>query len=53
MTREEAIEKLKAILTDDELSEEQGHIQADKVLLDLIGDNEITQGFTSIRKWYA
>jgi len=33
--------------------EEDDHIDADKALLEFIGDPEVTEAFHSIRKWYS
>jgi hypothetical protein len=32
---------------------EEGHMIADDLLLNYIGDEEVTEIFTSARKWYA
>jgi hypothetical protein len=36
-----------------EMDEETGHIEADKALLEYIGDVEVSAAFRSFRKWYA
>ena len=33
--------------------EEAGHMEADQLLLEYIGDEEVTEIFNSARKWYA
>jgi hypothetical protein len=59
MTKEDALVKLRAIAEGQKpdatpiCDEEQDHCSADAVLLDLIGDDEITAAFEAIRKWYA
>jgi uncharacterized protein involved in tellurium resistance len=51
MTKQELIEALKkcAAMSDNE----NAHIQADQLLLDFIGDDEIRQAFNSILRWHA
>jgi hypothetical protein len=51
MTRDEALAQLRECAKpgDAEIS----HILADEILLALIGDQEITEAFEAIKKWYA
>ena len=51
MTKAELIEKLKKL--SEMRDSEQAHIDADKLLLDFIGDPEIKDAFDDIPKWYA
>jgi hypothetical protein len=57
VTKNELLKKLKELeelsLQDDPNSPEQAHHMADKALLEFIGDEEISQAFASIYKWYA
>ncbi len=54
MTREQLIE---ALIGAEEYAavedQEEAHIWADQVLLEYIGDEEITAYFNDIDKWYA
>lgn len=50
MTRDEALERLAELRHDDP---ESGHIEADRILLALIDDAEVTAAFMAISKWYA
>jgi hypothetical protein len=50
ITRESALDKLRELRN---LDAETGHMEADDVLLDLIGDDEIAKAFRSLPKWYA
>lgn len=52
MTKEELIEALKEIAANND-DEEVDHARADALLLEYIGDNEVTEAFDSINKWYA
>lgn len=54
MTTDEAIKRLRELheKNGDEASE-GAHIEADNILLDLIGDDELREAFKAIRKWYA
>jgi len=61
MNKKELIKKLKEIKeridSDDEKDtyyyEEDGHIDADKAILDFINDKEIEEVYDSIPKWYS
>lgn len=51
MTKADALQQLHDLdLLDDE---EIAHVRADDVLLALIDDDEITEAFKAIHKWYA
>ncbi len=50
-SRDGLIVKLKKLQTMDE--EESAHIQADKLLLEYINDEEISKAFSEIDKYYA
>jgi hypothetical protein len=50
ITREQALEKLRELRN---LDAETGHMEADDVLLNLIGDDEIAKAFRTLPKWYA
>jgi hypothetical protein len=50
MTRDDALKRLRELELGDP---EDAHIEADKILLDLIDDPEITEAFEAIGKWYA
>mgnify|MGYP001598576394 FL=1 len=52
MTTSELIQKLKDITTSDEYAPSDGHEKMDKVLLDYIGDDEVSEIFHSAEKWY-
>lgn len=51
MTRDELIQALKELHgpTDEEIA----HSRADRLLLEYIGDEEVTAAFDAINKWYA
>lgn len=62
MTKEELIAELKAISakedagqgTDGRLyDQEDGHIEADNLLIAYINDPEVTDAFNEIGKWYS
>ena len=55
MTRDELLAKLRALGADDgpESDTERNHAEADSALLEHIGDQEITDAFDEIEKWYA
>lgn len=36
-----------------EFDTEEGHMKADRLLLDFIGDAEVTAAFEALSKWYA
>lgn len=52
MTRDLALALLRDIKGHD-YDEERAHVDADRVLLELINDDEITEAFNAIDKWYA
>lgn len=49
MTKEELIKKLRNV---DENTEE-GHAEADNLLIEYINDKEIAEAYDAIHKWYA
>ena len=51
MTKEELISGLKAIK--DKFDTEEGHVEADQLLLEYINDEDIASAFNDIEKWYA
>ena len=57
MTKEELIEKLKAIegkhKTERFYDSENGHVEADDLLIEYINDKEIADAFEEVSKWYA
>jgi hypothetical protein len=50
MTKRELLARLKECA---EMDEEGGHYEADKALLEFIGDPEITKAFEALHRWYA
>lgn len=52
MTKKQAVAALKKIMAESGDSK-RDHIEADNVLLKLIGDKDIEDLFHSIHKWYA
>lgn len=50
MTPEELVEKLKEFQGNEPESE---HSKADRLLLEYIGDDKVTDAFNAIHKWYA
>lgn len=50
MTKEELVEKLKACKNN---ATEEGHIEADCLLLEYINDPDVTAAFRALNKWYA
>jgi len=50
-TREEAVEKLTLLKNDADT--EEAHIRADYILLELINNEEVTNAYNKIHKWYA
>ena len=48
--RDQALTKLRALGGGDV---EGDHVVADRILLDLIADDEIREAFDAINKWYA
>jgi len=53
ITREEALERLRRIAARDDGDPEDWHVDADNVLLDLIGDAEVAEAWRAIEKWFA
>jgi hypothetical protein len=55
MTRDELLAKLRALAGDDDehTDTEQVHVDADRALLEYIADQEITDAFDEVGKWYA
>lgn len=56
MFKEELIARLKVLAqkTEDGLEEQDiDHPEADRLLLEFIGDEEVTRLFNTIEKWYA
>ena len=53
MTIEEAIKKLEEIKALDSYDFELSHIEADKILLEVIGNKGLTKAYESIERWYA
>lgn len=53
MNRDEALEKLKELAELSKRDAENAHEQADDVLLELIGDDEVMAAFKAIKKCYA
>ncbi len=51
MTKQELIEKLKELAKSSDT--EEAHGGADQLLIDFINDEEITEAYDSIKKWYA
>jgi predicted transposase YdaD len=52
MTKKELIEKLREIQKDtDDI--EKNHKEADDLLLEYIGDMEVSVAFSDVDKWYA
>lgn len=52
MSKEELILKLKK-LSKETFDTESIHFEADELLLKYINDNEISDAYNSINKWYA
>lgn len=52
MTKEELIEKLKE-LHGENVDAEHNHGVADNLLLEFINDEEVTEAFEAIKRWYA
>jgi hypothetical protein len=50
MSRDELLDALRELRGGDP---EGGHAEADRLLLRFIGDDEITEAFEAIEKWYA
>lgn len=51
MNRQELIQKLIELRSVGDV--EKAHKDADKLLLEYIGDDAVTQAFTELHKWYA
>lgn len=52
ISREKALARLKELEACPE-GEDAGHMEADRILLSLINDPEITEAFDDIFKWYS
>lgn len=52
MTKEELLEALKEIYKN-EGDKEMAHVRADNSLLEYINDEDITNAYEEIEKWYA
>lgn len=52
MNVEELIEKLKELQKSNN-GKHMNHIEADNLLLDFIGDEDVYRAFKKIEKWYA
>jgi hypothetical protein len=52
MKRADLLERLRSI-ADSFIVDEEGHIEADRALLDFIDDDEVTEAFAAIPKWYS
>lgn len=53
MSRATAIATLMALVEESKDDRENAHMKADQVLLDYIGDDEISEIFDDVHKWYA
>lgn len=53
MTKEELLERLRAIKAASIGASEEGHIEADDLLVEYINDPEIKAAYEAIGKWYA
>ncbi len=53
MTIEELRSKLQALADDDDEDNESFHMKADQLLLDFIGDEQVTTLFNEADKWYS
>lgn len=53
MTKEEAVETLRAIAEASHSDPESAHADADDVLLNYIDDADIRAAFESVARWYA
>ncbi len=53
MTKEELIEKLRECQEISNHDQEEAHIRADDLLLEYIGEKDVTFAFIDINKWYA
>jgi hypothetical protein len=51
MTKQELIEKLKALKIDEDV--EFSHQEADNLLIEFINDIEIQEAYNDLYKWYA
>jgi hypothetical protein len=50
MTKEELVLKLKEC---NELGTEDGHMEADELLIEFINDPDVKKAFNDLSKWYA
>jgi hypothetical protein len=53
MTKEELIEKLREIRAAHVGASEEGHYEADALLVEYINDPDITEAYNAIPKWFA
>lgn len=53
MNKQQLIEMLNEINNNDSFDAEDKHLHADSLLLDYINDEEISETFNKIEKWYA
>ena len=53
MTKEELIERLRAIKAEHIGASEEGHVDADNLLIEFTNDPEIQEAYDAIPKWYA
>jgi hypothetical protein len=51
MTKAELLDQLEALIASS--PDEEGHMEADRLLVDYINDPEITAMYERISKWYA
>ena len=52
MTRDELLNELLRIAAIEDGDEVSNHIEADRLLLQFINDEEVTKAFNTIDKWY-
>jgi hypothetical protein len=50
MNRDETVARLRDLRGADP---ERSHVEADALLLDLIGDDEVRDAFEAVTRWYA
>lgn len=54
MTKEEALKRLRELASGKcKGDDEEWHVEADEILLDLIDDDEIREAYDDVPKWYA
>jgi hypothetical protein len=49
LTKEQLLDKLRQCFEDDPVA---SHVQADQALLEYIGDDDVSDAFHAIEKWY-